>query len=161
MLSLIVAVSENGVIGNDGGLPWRLSADLRRFRRVTMGHHLIMGRLTYDSLGRPLPGRTSVVISRTASYSDPAIKTARSLEHAIELAAGDDQPFVTGGAQIFSLALPYVQRLYVTKVHAHVDGDVFFPEPDWTLWQLTESEEHVADEKNQYDYSFQTFQRRN
>ncbi len=161
MLSLIVAMSENGVIGRGGDLPWRLSADLRRFKQITMGHHIIMGRLTYDSIGRPLPGRTFVVISRKANYDDPNIKVARSLKDAIEKTAGDYEPFITGGARIFTEALPLVRRLYVTKVHADVEGDVYFPEVDWDDWELLEESAHVADAKNDYDYTFLTYARSN
>ena len=159
MLSLIVAMSENRVIGRDGDLPWRLSADLRRFKRLTMGHHIIMGRLTYDSIGRPLPGRTTVVISRNRNYNDPHIKVARDLEEAIELAPDDYEVFITGGAQIFSLALPLVQRCYLTLVHTELEGDVLFPEVRWDRWQLTAQERHAADEKNQFNYSFLTYER--
>ena len=158
-LSLIVAMSENRAIGRNGGLPWRLSADLRRFKRVTMGHHIIMGRLTYNSIGGPLPGRTSVVISRIENYDLPTVKVARSFREAIELTAADGEPFVTGGSQIFALALPFVHRLYVTQVHAHIEGDVFFPEVSRDAWRLIEREAHTADEKNEYDYSFLTFDR--
>lgn len=163
MISLIVAMTQNRVIGRDGDMPWRLSADLKRFKKITMGHHLIMGRKTYDSIGRPLPGRTTVVVSRSASYDHPQILAARSLDDAIQRAqsAGDEEIFVTGGAQIYALALPVVDRVYLTQVHAMLDGDTFFPDVDWKAWDLLSQEDHSADNKNDFDYSFLTYQRSN
>ncbi len=159
MVSLIVAMTENRVIGRDGDMPWRLSDDLRRFKRITMGHHIVMGRKTYESIGRPLPGRTSVVISRSANYDHPDIRVARSLKEAFSIAKSDDEVFITGGAQIFALALPLVERIYLTRIHCNLEGDTFFPEVDWTEWQLTEDERHPADERNDHDYSFQLWSR--
>lgn len=159
MISIIVAMTENNVIGRDGDMPWRLSSDLRRFKKITMGHHILMGRKTYDSIGRPLPGRTSVVISRSANYDDPNIRVARSLEKALEIAAGDDEIFVTGGAQIFELALPMTDRVYLTRIHCTLEGDTHFPGIAWDEWNLVEEEKHKADEKNNHDYSFLTYDR--
>ena len=160
MLSIIVALTENNVIGRDGDMPWKLSADLRRYKKITMGHHMVMGRKTFDSIGRVLPGRTSVVISRTATYEDPRIRVARSFDEALEIAANDDEIFIVGGGEIFSLALPRVDRLYLTRVHCSLDGDTFFPEVDWEDWKMIDNQRHQADEKNNYDYSFQTLDRR-
>lgn len=159
MISVIVAMSENDVIGREGGMPWRMSDDLRRFKKITMGHHILMGRKTYDSIGRPLPGRTTVVISRTATYDNPNIRVVRSLPQALDIAAQDDEVFVTGGAQIFTLALPLAERIYLTRIHCEIAGDTFFPAVDMNQWKLVEEERHAADERNQYDYSFQTFNR--
>ena len=159
MLSIIVAMSENHVIGLNGDMPWRMSDDLRRFKTITMGHHILMGRKTYDSIGRPLPGRTSVVISRTATYDDPNIRIVRSLDAGIEIASGDSEIFITGGAQIFALSLPIVNRIYLTQLHCDLEGDTHFPDVDWSQWQLLEDEPHTADHRNQYDFSFQTYQR--
>lgn len=160
MISLIVAMTQNSVIGKDGDMPWRMSDDLRRFKKITMGHHLLMGRKTFDSIGRALPGRTSVVISRSAIYDDPDIRVARSLDEAIEIAAADDEIFVTGGAQIFELALPKIERIYLTRIHCTLDGDTFFPKVDWERWRLIDEQHGVADAKNQFDYSFQTYDRK-
>lgn len=160
MISLIVAMSENNVIGRDGAMPWRLSADLRRFKQITMGHHMLMGRKTFDSIGRALPGRTTVVISRSATYEDPNIQIARSLEEALAVAEEDDEVFVVGGAQIYALALPHVDRIYLTRVHATLDGDTFFPNVAWNEWSLVESTEYAADEKNDFAVSFLTYNRR-
>ena len=159
-LSLIVAISENRVIGREGDLPWHLSADLQRFKRLTMGHHIIMGRTTYDSIGRPLPGRTSVVLSRPASLELPNVYVVPSLEAALQLASGDDEAFVIGGAQIYALALPLVQRLYLTRVHAEVPGDTFFPDIDRATWELVEQSEHAADERNDFASTFSILDRR-
>ena len=162
MLSIIVALTENNVIGRDGDMPWRLSADLRRYKRITMGHHMIMGRKTFDSIGRALPGRTSVVISRTAAYDDPLIRVARSWDEALQIAADDEEIFIVGGGQIFELSLsqPQVDRLYLTRVHCSIEGDTFFPDIQWDQWKLVDEERHQADEKNNYDYSFLTFDRK-
>ena len=160
MISLIVAMTENDVIGRDGDMPWRMSGDLRRFKKITMGHHILMGRKTYESIGRPLPGRTSVVISRTTSYDDPDIRSARNLDQALQLAAGDTEIFVTGGAQIFALALPLADRIYLTRIRCTLEGDTFFPRVDWSEWNCVEETDHAADEKNQYEHSFQIYDRR-
>ena len=159
MLSLIVAIAENGVIGREGDLPWHLSADLRRFKQITMGHHIVMGRKTYESIGRPLPGRTSVVVTRSADYQAEGVLVARSLDEALTLAAGDEETFIIGGAEIYRQALPLARRIYVTRVHAEIEGDVFFPEFDPSAWKLLEAERHEPDEKNAYPYSFQVFGR--
>ncbi len=158
-LSLFVAVSENGVIGRSGDLPWRLSADLRRFKRLTMGHTIVMGRKTYESIGRPLPGRTSIIISRDPSYHAEGCQTASSLEHAMQLAAEDAELFVIGGAQIYALALSHANRIYWTQVHTEIDGDTFFPKVNWNDWKMIEQERYPADERNQYDFSFRVFER--
>jgi dihydrofolate reductase len=158
--SLIVAMSENRVIGRDGGLPWRLSADLRRFKRLTMGHHIVMGRKTYDSIGRPLPGRTSVVISRDGNYAPDGVLLARSIDHAKQLASQDTEVFFIGGGEIYRQVLPEVDRIYVTLVHAEVDGDTLFPELDSAAWDLIESMRGGSDEKNEYDHSFLVYDRK-
>jgi len=160
-LSLIAAMTPSGTIGRGGQLPWRLSADLQRFKALTMGHHLLMGRKTYDSLLRPLPGRTSIVITRQADLQvPPEVLLAHSLEDALALAAGDDEPFVIGGAEIFRLALPRSRRLYITWIEAEVfGGDTWFP--DWRPgdWRLVSSEAHAADAKNEYHTTFCIYDR--
>ena len=164
-LSLIVAVAENRVIGRQGDLPWRLSADLQRFKRLTMGHAILMGRKTWESIGRPLPGRTSVVITRQADYTTGFVQAlvAQDLAGALALAEQanvvQDQAFIIGGAGIYELALPQADRLLLTKVHAEVEGDVYFPEVDWSQWQLIEEEKREQDEKNEYPTTFQIYQR--
>jgi dihydrofolate reductase len=132
-VSLIVAVARNGVIGKDGRLPWHIPEDLKRFRALTMGHHIIMGRRTWESIGRPLPGRTSVVITRDRGYLAPGAKVTHSLAEALSACAGDQEVFVIGGAQIYREALPCADRIYLTEVSEAYPGDVRFPAlgPEW------------------------------
>jgi dihydrofolate reductase len=160
MLSLIVAMTRDGVIGRGGTLPWRLSADLQRFKALTMGHHLLMGRKTFDSLGRVLPGRTSIIISRQTRLALPdGVKHASSLDHALSLASGDDSLFIIGGAEIYALALPRVERMHVTWVEAAIEGDTQFPQWNPVEWRLASEERHTADPRNQYDYTFAIYDR--
>ena len=160
-VSLIVAVSENGVIGRDGGLPWRLSQDLRRFKQLTMGHHLVIGRRTWEEVGTPLPGRTMVVVTRDHRFAAQGVLVAHSLDEALELARDDDEPFIGGGAEIYRMALErsLVDRLYITRVHAEIEGDTVFPEIDLEAWRLISREDHEADDKNQYPFSFLVYNR--
>lgn len=162
-VSLLVAAAKNGVIGRSGGLPWRLSADLRRFKQLTLGHHIIMGRKTFDSIGRALPGRTSIVVSRQAKLAiPPACLRCHSLNEALRFAeaAGDTEAFVIGGAEIFSLALPLVSRVYLTIVEAQVPGDTFFAPLDPRDWNVLHDERHPADARNEFDYSFRVLERK-
>lgn len=166
-LSLVVAVSENNVIGRDGDLPWHLSADLRRFKRVTMGHVMLMGRKTWESIGRPLPGRTSIVISRQADYETgfEEVLVASNLDDALALArrvgGSTSEAFVIGGARIYEMTFPCADRLLLTRVYAEVEGDVQFPAVDWDQWRLIEEETYAADEKNDFDHTYQVFERVN
>jgi dihydrofolate reductase len=159
-LSLIVAVSQNGVIGRHGQLPWHLSADLRRFKQMTLGHTLIMGRKTYESIGRPLPGRDSIVVSRQPDFEAPGCEIVADWTEALRRIRTDDEAFVIGGHQIFQLALPCADRIYWTHVAADVDGDVFFPTMDWNEWVLLADEPHAADAQNDYPFSLRIYQRR-
>ena len=161
VVSLIVAVSANGVIGRDGGLPWYLPADLKHFKRTTMGHHLIVGRRTWEEVGKPLPGRTMVVVTRSRRFAPDGAQVAHSVEQALELAAEDDEPFIGGGSQIYRIALArdLVDRVHLTRIHAEVEGDTFFPEIDFGEWELVSEEHHEADEKNEFDYSFLVYER--
>ena len=164
-LSIIVAVSENGVIGSDNTLPWHLPEDLRYFRRVTMGKPILMGRKTFESIGRPLPGRTNIVITRNPAYAMEGVRRVDSLAEGLSLAeqialpGGVDEIVVIGGAQIYALAMPRADRLYITRVHANVEGDTLLPPVDWTQWRETSREHHAASGENPYDYSFVTFDR--
>lgn len=160
-VSLIVAVSDNGVIGRDGGLPWRLPRDLRHFKRTTMGHHLIVGRRTWGEAGMPLPGRTIVVVTRDPAFRAAGATVVHSLDAALAAARGDDEPFIGGGAHIYreALARALVDRLYLSRVHAAVEGDTFFPELDLAGWQLVAEEHHPADEKNEHALSFLVYER--
>jgi dihydrofolate reductase len=161
-VSLIVAVSSNGVIGRDGGLPWHLPADLKHFKRTTMGHHLIIGRRTWEEVGKPLPGRTMVVVTRSRRFALEGVQVVRSVEQAIELAVEDDEPFIGGGSQIYRIALAQdlVDRIYLTRIDADVEGDTFFPEFDLDEWEIVSEEHHEADEKNEFDYSFLVYERK-
>jgi len=160
-VSLIVAVSSNGVIGHDGGLPWHLPADLKHFKRTTMGHHLIIGRRTWEEVGKPLPGRTMVVVTRSRRFFPEGVHVVRSVEQALELAAKDEEPFIGGGSQIYRIALArdLVDRIYLTRVHAEVEGDTYFPDFDLDEWELASEEHHEADEKNEFRYSFLVYER--
>jgi dihydrofolate reductase len=155
-VSIIVAMAANRVIGRDGDLPWKLPADLKRFKRLTMGHHLIVGRKTWESIGRPLPGRHMVVVTRRDDYAPEGVQVAGSVEAAIEVAraAGDDEAFIGGGAAIYREALERADRLYVTRIHEAVAGDTLFPEVDESAWESVEHEIFPADEKNRYATSF-------
>lgn len=161
-VSLIVAMAANRVIGRDGDLPWRLPADLRFFKRVTMGHHLVMGRKTWASIGRPLPGRTMVVLTRDAGLEIPGVHVVHGLADALALAraAGDSEAFVIGGAEIFARALPLADRLYLTRIHADVEGDVRFPDFDESAWIEVAREEHAADEDHALSFALCTLERR-
>lgn len=152
--SLIVAMSENHVIGRAGQLPWHLSADLRRFRQLTMGHTIVMGRKTFESIGRPLPGRNSIVISRQQGYRPPGVHVAASLDDAERLAAGDSEVFFIGGGELYRQALPRVARIYLTLVHATVAGDTDFPQLPPDQWHLVQRTDQAADEKNDHPCSF-------
>lgn len=160
--SIIVAISDNNVIGKDNALLWRLSADMRFFKEKTTGHHIIMGRKTFESLGnRLLPNRTSIVISRNADYQLPEGGIlATSIENAIAKVKNETEAFFIGGEQIYKSALPFVDTLYITRVHHIFDGDAFFPKIDKSQWKLVSSEHHKADEKNEYDYTFEEYTRK-
>jgi dihydrofolate reductase len=161
IVSLIVAVDDAGGIGKDGRLPWRLSSDMRRFKEITMGHHIIAGRKTYESIGRPLPGRETIVVTRNPGYTEEGISVAHSLAEAIELARsrGETEAIIVGGAEIYREALAVADRLYLTQVDASVDADTYFPEWDAAEWKMEESATIPADEKNQYACTFRVLSR--
>ncbi len=161
LISAIVAVSSNNVIGRDGHLPWHLSADLKRFKAITTGHSIILGRKNYEDIGRPLPNRTNYVLTRNASFEAPGCIVCASLEAALEAAraAGEMECFIIGGAAVYREAMPLVQKLYFTRVESDVDGDVFFPK--WGEgWSLESEESFPADEKNDFATTFQVWSRK-
>lgn len=164
-LALIAAVAENGVIGRDNQLPWHLPGDLAYFKRNTLGKPVIMGRNTFESIGRPLPGRSNIVISRRPDYAPDGVSTVSSLDEALALAAqvarADqvEEAVVIGGARVYAGALERANRLYLTEVHAAVAGDVHFPQVDWSRWREDWRERHAAVEANPYDYSFVVYSR--
>ena len=154
--SIMVARSDNHVIGKNNQLPWRMPADLRYFKQTTMGHYCIMGRKTFESVDNPLPGRTNVIITRQPEYHAEGCLVVHNLEEAFR--QGEEQAqeeiFVLGGAEIYKQALDVVDRIYLTEIKTTVDGDTFFPPIDPTRWKEIKREEHSADEKNPYDYAF-------
>lgn len=161
-LSIIAALSTNNVIGRDNDIPWRQSTDLKRLKALTMGHHIVMGRKTWETLGRALPGRVNVVITRRDDYRAEGALIVHSLDDALRVAAeaGETEMFIAGGAEIYQQSMHRADRMYLTRIHADVEGDTFFPEfDDVSEWHLTDSEHFEADEKNQYPYSFLTYDR--
>lgn len=165
-LALIVAQAENRVIGNQNRLPWHLPEDLKYFKAVTLGKPIIMGRKTFESIGRPLPGRTNIVVTRDASYQREGIEVVHSLPQALERAEqigvinGSEEVMLIGGAELYSQALPYCQRLYLTQVHAEVEGDAYFPELNHTDWSELGCERHEPSGCNPFAYSFMVLERR-
>ena len=152
-------MARNGVIGRDNELPWRLSIDLKRFRALTMGHHIVMGRKTYESLGRLLPGRKSVIVSRNANYRIEGAVVAASVDTAIEACGDDIEIFFIGGAELYRLVLDRVERIYLTEVEADVDGDAHFPPFDRNDWKETSREVFLANELNEYPHQFMVLDR--
>ena len=149
-LSLIVAHAKNNVIGINNTLPWHLPEDLKRFRALTMGHHIIMGRKTYESLGRLLPGRSTIIVTRNKNYQVEGALVTHSLQAALELAAGDMEPFVIGGAELYKDGLKFATKLYITQVQAEVKGDAFFETIDLNVWQLMVNTHHLSVNGLQY-----------
>jgi dihydrofolate reductase len=161
-ISFLVAVATNGVIGRDNKLPWHLSNDLKRLKALTIGHHIVMGRKTFDEIGRkPLPGRTNIIISRSPIAPQECVIPVRTIEDAFTaVAPSEDELFILGGAEIFRQLLHRADRMYITQVHADVDGDTYFPDfDDVNEWQLIDREDFEADAKNDYPYSFLTYDR--
>lgn len=159
MIALVVAVSENGVIGSKNGLPWHLPADLKKFKRLTTGHAIIMGRKTWESIGRPLPDRRMLVVTRDpGKLAGQPVEAFASLEAALA-AAGEDEVFVIGGGEIFREALPRAGRVYLTRVHADIPGDITFPSLPEAEWREVAREDHEPDGKNPHAYSFLVYER--
>ena len=151
---IIAAVARNGVIGVDGDLPWRISEDLARFKRLTMGNALVMGRRTFESIGHPLPGRTTIVLTRREGWSSEGVSVAATLEEALAIAVGQDlDVYVAGGAEVYETALDLADTLELTEVDAEPEGDTWFPTVDWSHWREVARETHPG-------FSFVTYQRR-
>jgi dihydrofolate reductase len=163
IISIIAAMDRNRAIGVDNKLPWRLPADLKRFRDLTMGRHLIMGRKTYESIGKPLPGRRMIVVTRDTTYKAEGCDVVHSVEDAINLASerGESEVFIGGGAEIYAQSIGIVDRMYLTFVDAEVEADTFFPEFDEREWNELGSFYQPADEKNQYAFNFRLMVRKN
>jgi dihydrofolate reductase len=159
IVSLIVAVAQNDVIGSDNGLPWHLPDDLKRFKALSLGKPVVMGRKTFASIGRPLPGRMNIVVSRQPSLQIEAVTVVSSIDEAWAAAGAVPEVVVIGGAEIFQQVLPRVHTIHLTRVHARVPGDVFFPPLAPQAWREISMEHHPADERHQYAFSFVTLQR--
>lgn len=161
-ISIIVAASENNVIGIENRLPWNLPADLQFFKNTTWGMPIIMGRKTFESMGRPLKGRQNIVITRQKDYTSPGITVVPSIEAAVKAAEEQEvnEIFITGGTEIFLQAFPLVDRIYLTRVHTTVQGDAFFPEISNDEWELVHSEPHAADDKHAYAFTFERWERK-
>ena len=165
-VALIVAASSNRVIGKNNALPWYLPNDLKYFKATTMGKPIIMGRKTYESIGKPLPGRTNIVLTTDQHYAPEGVKVVHSVDEALSVARGvafldeAQEVVVIGGAEIYALMLPEAQRLYMTEVKAEIEGDAFFPELDWSKWLERGREDFFSEGPNPYDYSFVVYDKR-
>lgn len=157
MITIIAAIANNNALGKDNQLIWHLPADLKRFKKVTLNHHIIMGRKTFESLGKPLPNRTTIIITRNKEYKQEGCIVVNSLVEAIKAAKDDENPYILGGAEIYKQALSIADKLDLTFVHHSFDADAFFPEIDFNNWIETSREDFKSDEKNKYDYSFVTY----
>ena len=158
-VSLIAAMAENRVIGRDNQLPWRLSADLQHFKALTMGKPIIMGRKTYESIGRPLPGRTNIVITRDSAFQAEGCEVVHSIEQALAVARGFEEVMVIGGSAFYRAMLPRAAHLYLTRIDAEFEGDAWFPEIEPGEWHETAREAHTPDERNPHSYAFVTLER--
>jgi len=154
-------MAKNGVIGAGGRIPWHLPNELRLFKSLTMGHHIVMGRKTYESIDRLLPGRTTVIVTRQPDYRLPGAIVAHSIDEALAACAGDEEIFVIGGADLFGETLPHADRLYLTVVDAEPEGDTFMPEIDMSAWRETSSQSFAPDEKHAHAYRFAVYDRVN
>ncbi|MBJ6367936.1 dihydrofolate reductase [Snuella sedimenti] len=160
-LTIIVAAAENNAIGKDNKLIWHLSDDLKHFKNLTNGHHIIMGRKTFESFPKPLPNRTHVVITRQSNYTVPdGVIVVNNLEDAIDASKDDNQPFIIGGGEIYKQAMHIADKIELTRVHANFEADTFFPEIDTTVWKETTKTFYEKDEKNEHNYSFLTYERK-
>ena len=158
-VTLIVAVADSGVIGRDNALPWHLPDDLKRFKRLTLGKPIVMGRKTYESIGKPLPGRQNIVLTRDANYRRDGVTVVHAPEAALHAAGDAAEIMIIGGSDLFGLFLPRAGRIHLTRVHGHIDGDVMWPALDDT-WSVTERETHAADERHAYAMTFEVWEKR-
>jgi dihydrofolate reductase len=161
LVTLIAAASENNVIGKDNKLIWHLSDDLKHFKELTKGHFVIMGRKTFESMPKALPNRTNVVITRKLDYKAENAIVVNSLDQALKQAENDNQPFIIGGGEIYKLAIEDADRIELTRVHTSIEGDAFFPEINYNLWEKVSSEKRFKDDKNEYDYTFYRYDKKN
>ena len=157
MITLIAAAAENNALGKDNDLLWHLPEDFKRFKQITSGHYIIMGRKTFESFPKPLPNRTHIIITRQKEYLADGCLVVHSLEEALEISPQNEEVFIIGGAQIYKQALPFADKIDLTRVHIELDADAFFPEFNTSKWNLVFSEKHFKDEKHQFDYTFETY----
>lgn len=161
-ISLIVAASENNVIGRNNDLPWKLPDDMKFFVRTTKGHHILMGRKNLESFGKLLPKRTNIVLTRDKNYEFEGAEIFHDLEAAIQFAKerGEEELMIIGGGEIYKQALPFTDRIYLTRIHTKIEGDTYFPDFDQTDWKVISKEYHPKDEKHNYDFTFYTFEKK-
>ncbi|MDR9458155.1 MAG: dihydrofolate reductase [Salegentibacter sp.] len=160
MLTMIAAAAENNALGKENDLVWHLPDDFKRFKKLTTGHHIIMGRKTFESFPQALPNRTHIIITRNKDYKAKGAVVVHSLERALEIAKDDPQPFIIGGGEIYKQALPYSEKIELTRVHSEFEADTFFPKIDNTNWELVNEEFHPTDEKHKYAFTYLTYERR-
>jgi dihydrofolate reductase len=160
IISSIAAIAENNAIGKNNQLLWRLPADLKHFKEITTGHTVIMGRKTFESVGKPLPNRRNIVITRSNTLNIEKVEVVNSIEQAIALCNQDEEVFIVGGAEIYQAAMDFTNQIYLTVVHANFEADTYFPEIDPMIWEQTAVEKHEADEKNPFAYTFSTLIRK-
>ena len=160
IVSIVVAIAENNAIGKDNQLLWHLPADLKHFKQVTTGHTIIMGRKTYDSIGKPLPNRRNIVITRSSGLQIPGVEVTDSVAAALALCTNEEEVFIIGGAEIYKSTMGLTDRIYLTRVHQSYEADAFFPEIDLAQWKETNVEKHLPDEKNDVAYTFSTLSRK-
>lgn len=160
MLTIIAAAGENNALGKDNDLVWHLPDDFKRFKKLTSGHHIIMGRKTFDSFPQPLPNRTHVVVTRKENWKKAGIVVVHSLERAVELTGEDPQPFIIGGGEIYNQSMDVADRIELTRVHETFEADTFFPEIDEQKWKLIAEEFHDKDEKHKYAFTYLTYEKR-
>ena len=159
IVSIVVAIAENYAIGKNNQLLWHMPADLKHFKQITTGHTVIMGRKTFDSVGKPLPNRRNIIVTRQDIRIE-GCEVVKSIDEALELCGGEEEVFIVGGAEIYKLAMSKTDRIYLTIIHHSFDADTLFPEIDYMEWQETAREDHQPDEKNKFPYSFITLERR-
>jgi dihydrofolate reductase len=160
LLTLVVAVADNGIIGRDNGLPWHLPEDLKRFKRLTLGKPIVMGRRTFESIGKPLPGRHNIVVTRDPNYRREGVTVVHDADAALEAAGDAAEIMIIGGAELFRLFLPRAGRVHLTRVHGNVAGDVHWPALDETRWQVVQRENLAADERHAYAMTFEVWEER-
>jgi dihydrofolate reductase len=160
LITLIVAVADSGVIGRDNALPWHLPEDLKRFKRLTLGKPIVMGRRTFESIGKPLPGRQNIVVTRDPNYRRDGVTVVHDVHGALRAAGAAPEVMVIGGAELFRALLPRARRMHLTRVHGDIEGDVMWPALDDREWSVVEREAHAADERHEYAMTFEVWQRR-